>query len=138
MAAETWLQENDPEGVAFEYDVLEWIASAHRCLRCCGSRSPFAGLRTLLADLPPVLNLDTEILDPSSRFQLRDQPARPLATTGPSLWRLIRIAVFWGYRRVRPTPWHWSLQPLQALFQSQFFLLDFLLQQLRDFNVQRP
>jgi hypothetical protein len=22
-AAETWLQENDPEGVAFEYDVLE-------------------------------------------------------------------------------------------------------------------
>ena len=23
-AAETWLQENDPEGVAFEYEVLEW------------------------------------------------------------------------------------------------------------------
>jgi hypothetical protein len=23
MAAETWLQENDPEGVAFKYDVLE-------------------------------------------------------------------------------------------------------------------
>jgi len=22
-AAETWLQENDPEGVAFEYDVME-------------------------------------------------------------------------------------------------------------------
>jgi hypothetical protein len=22
-AAETWLEENDPEGVAFEYDVLE-------------------------------------------------------------------------------------------------------------------
>jgi hypothetical protein len=22
-AAETWLQENDPEGVAFEYDILE-------------------------------------------------------------------------------------------------------------------
>jgi hypothetical protein len=22
-AAETWLQENDPEGVAFEYEVLE-------------------------------------------------------------------------------------------------------------------
>jgi len=25
-AAETWLQENDPEGVAFEYEVLEWTA----------------------------------------------------------------------------------------------------------------
>jgi len=23
IAAETWLQENDPEGVAFEYEVLE-------------------------------------------------------------------------------------------------------------------
>ena len=32
-----------------------------------------------------VPNPDTEILDPPSRFQLRDQPARPLATTGPSL-----------------------------------------------------
>jgi hypothetical protein len=27
-AAETWLAENDPEGVAFEYEVLEWAASA--------------------------------------------------------------------------------------------------------------
>jgi hypothetical protein len=26
-AAETWFEENDPEGVAFEYEVLEWIAS---------------------------------------------------------------------------------------------------------------
>jgi hypothetical protein len=24
-AAETWFEENDPEGVAFEYEVLEWI-----------------------------------------------------------------------------------------------------------------
>ena len=30
--AETWLQENDPEGVAFEYEVLKLTASAHRCL----------------------------------------------------------------------------------------------------------
>jgi hypothetical protein len=27
-AADTWLQENDPEGVAFEYEVLEGTASA--------------------------------------------------------------------------------------------------------------
>jgi hypothetical protein len=27
-AAERWFEENDPEGVAFEYDVLEWTASA--------------------------------------------------------------------------------------------------------------
>jgi hypothetical protein len=33
-AAETWFEENDPEGVAFEYEVLECSASAHRCLRC--------------------------------------------------------------------------------------------------------
>jgi cell division protein FtsB len=52
--------------------------------------------------------------------------------------RLIRIAVLGEYRRVRPTPLHWNLQLLQALFQLQFFLLDFLLQQLRDLNVQRP
>ena len=36
-------------------------------------------------DFPLVRNLDSEILDPSSRFQMLDQPARPLATTGPSL-----------------------------------------------------
>jgi hypothetical protein len=27
-AAETWFAENDPEGVAFEYEVLEWTALA--------------------------------------------------------------------------------------------------------------
>ena len=30
--AETWLEENDPEGVAFEYEVLEWtrpVAGPH-------------------------------------------------------------------------------------------------------------
>jgi hypothetical protein len=27
-AAETWLEENDPEGVAFEYEVLEWSPDA--------------------------------------------------------------------------------------------------------------
>ena len=37
------------------------------------------------ADFPLVRNLDFEILDPASRFQMLDQPARPLATTGPSL-----------------------------------------------------
>jgi hypothetical protein len=26
-AAETWFEKNDSEGVAFEYEVLEWIAS---------------------------------------------------------------------------------------------------------------
>jgi hypothetical protein len=111
---------------------------AHRCLRCWWSRSLSAGLRTPIADLPLLPILDSEILDSPTRFQLRDQPARLLATTGPSLWRLIRIAVFWRYRRVRPTVWHWSSQKLQALFQSQFFLLDSLLQQLRDLKVQRP
>jgi hypothetical protein len=89
--------------------------------------------------LPLIPNLNSEILDPPSRFQLRDQPARLLATTGPSFGWLIRIAVLWGYRRVRATPpRHWSLQPIQALFQSPFFLLDSLLQQLSDLNVQRP
>jgi hypothetical protein len=38
-AAETWLQENDPEGVAFEYEVLEWGAEA-------GARSVSLQLRT--------------------------------------------------------------------------------------------
>ena len=47
--------------------------------------SPSAGLRTPFAGLPLVPNFNSEILDPPSRFQLRDQPARPLATTGPSL-----------------------------------------------------
>src|SRR5258705_12983420 len=28
-AAETWFAENDPEGVAFEYEVLEWDSDAH-------------------------------------------------------------------------------------------------------------
>jgi Transposase len=111
-------------------------------IAACGagwSRSLSAGLRTPVADLPFVPNLDSEILDPPSRFQLRDQPARPFAATGPSLWRLIRIEVFGEYRRVRPTPRrYWSLQPLQSLFQSQFFLLDSLLQQLRNLNMQRP
>ena len=37
------------------------------------------------ADFPLVRNLEFEILDPPSRFQMLDQPARPLATTGPSL-----------------------------------------------------
>ena len=49
-----------------------------------------------VADWPLVLNLDSEILDPPSRFQLRDQPARLLATSGPSLCGLIRIAVISG------------------------------------------
>jgi hypothetical protein len=31
-AAETWFEENDPEGVAFEYEVLEW--------NCIGRRVP--------------------------------------------------------------------------------------------------
>jgi hypothetical protein len=38
--------------------------------------------------LPEGLTLspvNPKILDAPSRFQLRDQPARPLATTGPSL-----------------------------------------------------
>jgi len=43
------------------------------------------GLGTPAADLPLVRNLDSEILDPPSRFQMLDHPARPLATTGPSL-----------------------------------------------------
>jgi hypothetical protein len=30
-AAETWLQENDPEGVAFEYEVLGEIDKFNRC-----------------------------------------------------------------------------------------------------------
>jgi hypothetical protein len=35
-AAETWFEENDPEGVAFEYEVLEWIAlSAEPSLQRC-------------------------------------------------------------------------------------------------------
>jgi hypothetical protein len=35
-SAETWFEENDPEGVAFEYEVLEWIASdAEPSLPCC-------------------------------------------------------------------------------------------------------
>jgi len=42
-------------------------------------------LRTSVADLLLVPNLNSEILNSPSRFQLRDQPARPLATTGPSL-----------------------------------------------------
>jgi hypothetical protein len=42
-------------------------------------------LRTSVADLLLVPNLNSEILNAPSRFQLRDQPARPLATTGPSL-----------------------------------------------------
>ena len=42
-------------------------------------------VRTPATDLPLVRNLDSEIVDPPSRFQLLDQPARPLATTGPSL-----------------------------------------------------
>jgi hypothetical protein len=25
-AAEKWFEENDPQGVAFEYDVLDWIS----------------------------------------------------------------------------------------------------------------
>jgi hypothetical protein len=40
---------------------------------------------TPIADLPLVPNPDTEILDPPSRSQLFDKPARLLATTGPSL-----------------------------------------------------
>jgi hypothetical protein len=47
--------------------------------------SPSAGLRMPFAGLPVIPSFDSEILDPPSRFQLRDQPARPLATTGPSL-----------------------------------------------------
>ena len=47
---------------------------------------------------------DFEIVDPLARAQLRNQPARLLATAGPGLCRLIRIAIFRGYRRVRPAP----------------------------------
>jgi hypothetical protein len=32
--AETWFEENDPEGVAFEYEVLEWTASGRRTIMC--------------------------------------------------------------------------------------------------------
>ena len=28
-AAENWFEENDPEGVAFEYEVLEWSKAAY-------------------------------------------------------------------------------------------------------------
>ena len=42
-------------------------------------------VRMPAADFPLVRNRDFEILDPLSRFQMLDQPARPLATTGPSL-----------------------------------------------------
>jgi hypothetical protein len=36
VAAETWLEENDPGGLAFEYEVLERIASgAEPSLPCC-------------------------------------------------------------------------------------------------------
>jgi hypothetical protein len=33
-AAEAWLNENDPEGVAFEYDVLEWNRIGRRIIMC--------------------------------------------------------------------------------------------------------
>src|SRR5882757_5384618 len=39
--------------------------------------------RTPVADLPLLPILDSEILDPPSRSQLRDQPARLLATHQP-------------------------------------------------------
>jgi hypothetical protein len=73
-------------------------------LRCRRSHLRSAGRRTPVADAPPVPNLDCEILNPFSGTQLRDQPARLLATTGPSLGRFFRIAVFWRYRRIRTTP----------------------------------
>lgn len=38
QAAEIWFEENDPEGIAFEYDVLECASarngSASRVVRC--------------------------------------------------------------------------------------------------------
>jgi hypothetical protein len=60
-AAENWFEENDPEGVA-------------------SMRS-----RSGSYDLSPVGRLNSEIVDPLARLQLLEQPARPLATTGPSL-----------------------------------------------------
>ena len=50
----------------------------------CRSRSLSAGLRTPVDDLPLIPNLNSEIVDPLAGFQLLEQPARPLATTGPS------------------------------------------------------
>ena len=45
-----------------------------------------------------------EIVDPLTRSQLRHQPSRLLATSGPSLSGLIGIAIFRGYRRIWPSP----------------------------------
>ena len=42
-AAETWLQENDPEGVAFEYEVLDYLRTFSRWMkgaRCRLSSGP--------------------------------------------------------------------------------------------------
>jgi hypothetical protein len=64
-AADTWLQENDPEGVAFEYFWSEPDRAAG------------------LSSIGHLLNF--EIVDPLTRAQLRNQPARLFATTGPSL-----------------------------------------------------
>ena len=83
-AAETRAQKNDLEGAAFENKGSREnrIGASQFAMQI---RSLSAGLRTSVADLPLVPNLDLEILDPPSRFQLRGQPARPLATTRPSL-----------------------------------------------------
>jgi hypothetical protein len=44
-AAETWSEENDPEGVAFEYEVLESTASA--AARSCTCPHRGAGTRSM-------------------------------------------------------------------------------------------
>ena len=41
-AAETWLQENDPEGVAFEYEVIEVFLYQHRSCLTIHPLSAFA------------------------------------------------------------------------------------------------
>jgi hypothetical protein len=48
-AAETWFEGNDPEGVAFKYDVLELMASAAGMSRRDGQMVPAGSGPTMMA-----------------------------------------------------------------------------------------
>jgi hypothetical protein len=61
-AAETWFEGNDPEGVAFEYDVLELMASAAGMSRRDGQMVPAGSGPTMMARIGVMkaLNRDVE------------------------------------------------------------------------------
>ena len=68
-AAEKWFEENDPEGVAFEYEVLEWkrppqLAASR--LRSLGSSVSMARGQNCFHESPLVCRADAAFMQVSS------------------------------------------------------------------------